>query len=162
MVSKVSRSRLVATVDNFKAKLTKFRTSSPPPSVETSDAMGTPSPHTPVGEERCLDYVRASASAHPSPQVTNNAKYENTSDELNSPHLFDIAKIDAYSHHLPQTSHIDKNINRSMFTVDSGSISVARVPIIITEHPAMYAVPMSAVIGVWEVEGTTELICRTP
>ncbi|EUC64526.1 hypothetical protein RSOL_513680 [Rhizoctonia solani AG-3 Rhs1AP] len=125
------------------------------------DTMEASLPHTAVGEEHRLNYVRASVSPHPAPRVSNDAKYESTSDELNTAHLFDIAKIDAYNHHLPQTSHIDENINGSTFTVDTGSISVAR-PIIIREHPAMYAVPMSAVIGVWEGEGRVEPFCHMP
>ncbi|KDN47673.1 hypothetical protein RSAG8_03463, partial [Rhizoctonia solani AG-8 WAC10335] len=96
---------------------------------------------------------RANVSPHQTSQVFADTKFESTktSDGLETAHLFEIPAIDAYSH-LSKASCIDDDINFSTCTVDSGSVSIARVPVIIVEHPAMYAMPMSAAIGVWERE----------
>ncbi|CAE6482413.1 unnamed protein product, partial [Rhizoctonia solani] len=124
----------------FKAKLSKFRASEPLPHAEISGAMEELSPDTPIDEKHFLDFAKASGLRHQNPRAYESIK---TSNELDTVHLLDVAAINAYSLHPPEISRID-GIDHSICV----SASVVRLPMLITEHPAMHIVPMSADIGV--------------
>ncbi|CAE6417326.1 unnamed protein product [Rhizoctonia solani] len=153
-------SRLVTIVDRFKTRLINFRASVAQSPVEISDAMEGFLPHAVAGG-RCrytpnLNNIQANVSPCRIQQVVTGPKYgsmETSAWVTCLPRTSFQATTDAYNHHLSKTPSIDDDsINFIGCTVRSGSVSVARVPIITTDHPAMHVTPMSAVVDLWERE----------